>query len=388
MLPLLLSLTLGFQTAAVQPAPSTAPFIVHTVTTGIQGGYQVVAADMNRDGKIDLIGLGLSADSLFWYQNPSWTPHLIVSVPHMVNLDVTDLDGDGIPEIALGYGFSPTPAKSSGNIAILHSNGDPSNPWSLKEIDQQPGTHRLRFMDVDGNGKKVLVVAPILNPKSPGFSDPDHLPNPLLMYRPGQWRRTLITEENKGVVHGLFGFDWYGSGRQAALTAGYSGVYVHSLATDGVWKRLQISAGSPAEWPNGGAGEVAAGKISGKQFFVTIEPFHGNMVVVYTQDSQGHYQRHVIDSSLVNGHTLTLFDVDADGIPEIVAGANGSRANLFFYKATDDAGQNWQRMLMDNDMSPNSCTAADIKGNNRKNDIVCIDGRSPNAVKWYEYQGK
>jgi hypothetical protein len=388
MLHLLLFIGLGSQAAAAAPPPVTAPFTAHTVATGIQGGYQVVAADMNHDGKIDLIGLGLSADSLLWYQNPSWTPHLIVSVPHMVNLDVTDLDGDGFPEMALGYGFSAIPAKSTGNIAILHANGDPKKPWTLQEIDRQPGVHRLRFIDVDGNGKKVLVVAPILNPKSPGFPDPDHLPNPLLMFRPGAWKREVITEENKGVVHGLFGFDWYGNGRQDALTAGYSGVFVNSLGNDGKWHRLELTAGSPAEWPKGGAGEIAAGKIGGKQFFVTIEPFHGNMVVVYTQDAQRRYQRHVIDSSLVNGHTLTLVDVEGNGIPEIVAGGNGSRANLFFYQATDATGQNWQRMLMDNDMSPNSCVTADIKGNNRRNDIVCIDGKQPNSVKWYEYQGK
>ena len=29
----------------------------HLVATDIRGGYQVVAADLNKDGKIDLIGL-------------------------------------------------------------------------------------------------------------------------------------------------------------------------------------------------------------------------------------------------------------------------------------------------------------------------------------------
>ena len=348
----------------------------------------MVAADLNHDGKVDLIGLGSGADSLVWYENPSWAPHVIVPAAQMINAAAADLDNDGIPEIALAYGFSSNPAKSTGNIAILHSNGDPKAPWTLKQIDQMPAAHRVRFADIAGNGHKVLVVAPVLNAQAKGFPDPDHFPTPLLMYRPGEWKRELIPQENKGVVHGLLPFDWYGDGRQDLLTAGYSGVFVHSLGKDEKWKHLEISAGSPAEWPNGGAGEIAVGKMRGKQFFATIEPFHGNMVVVYTQDPQGHYQRNVIDNSLVNGHTLTLVDVDGDGIPEIVAAGSGTRTGLFFYRATDASGQKWQRMLMDNDMSAQSCVVTDIKGGGRNNDVVCIDTRGSNALKWYEYQGK
>jgi hypothetical protein len=165
-------------------------------------------------------------------------------------------------------------------------------------------------------------------------------------------------------------------------------VFVHSLGKDEKWKHLEIAAGNPAKWPNGGAGEIAVGKMKGKQFFVTIEPFHGNMVVVYTQDARGHYQRNVIDDSLVNGHTLTLVDVDGDGIPEIVASGSGTRTGLFFYRASDPTGQKWQRMLMDNDMSAQSCVTTDLKGDGRNNDVVCIDTRGSNSLKWYEYQAK
>jgi hypothetical protein len=374
--------------AVIPPPPITAPFTAHTIATGIQGGYQVVAVDLNHDGKVDLIGLGSGADSLLWYENPSWAPHVIVSAAHMINAAAADLDNDGIPEIALAYGFSSNPAKSTGNIAVLHSNGDPKNPWTLREIDQMPSAHRVRFADIAGNGHKVLVVAPVLNAEAKGLPDPDHLPTPLLMYRPGTWKRELIPQENRGVVHGLLPFDWYGDGRQDLLTAGQSGVFVHSLGKDANWKHLEISVGSPAEWPNGGAGEIAVGKLAGKQFFATIEPFHGNMVVVYTQDPQGRYQRNVIDNSLVNGHTLTLVDVDGDGVPEIVASGSGTRNGLFFYRATDASGQKWQRMLMDNDMSAQGCVVADIKGTGRSSDIVCIDTRGSNSLKWYEYQGR
>jgi hypothetical protein len=158
----------------------------------------------------------------------------------MINAAAADLDNDGIPEIALAYGFSSNPAESTDNIAILHSNRNPKAPWTLKEIDQMPAAHRVRFADIAGNRHKVLVVAPVLNAQAKGFPDPDHLPTPLLMYRPGEWKRELIPQENKGVVHGLLPFDWYSDARQDLLTAGYSGVFVHSLGKDSLkWYEYQ-----------------------------------------------------------------------------------------------------------------------------------------------------
>src|SRR5579862_6345278 len=44
--------------AATAPTDPPAPFYAHIVASGLRGGYQVVAIDMNKDGKIDLIGLG------------------------------------------------------------------------------------------------------------------------------------------------------------------------------------------------------------------------------------------------------------------------------------------------------------------------------------------
>lgn len=373
------------------PPPITAPFRIHVIAQNISGGYQVLATDLNHDGKTDLVALGLSADALVWYENPTWTRHVITTMaPRMVNMDAADIDGDGIPEIVLAYGFDAVPAKSVGNISIFRHQGDPRQPWVLmRNIDRVPSTHRVRFANVDGKGDATVVAAPILNEKSPGFDDPEHLPTPLYAYNEQDgWKRDLITDQNKGVVHGLLAYDWFGTGEQDILTAGYSGIAVHHLEKSRRWKRTVLAAGSPAPWPHGGAGAVDVGKLAGKQFFATIEPFHGNMVVVYTQDRRGHYRRHVIDDVLTNGHALTLVDVDGNGIPEIVAGGNRSAVNLFFYRATDKSGQHWTKMLMDNDMAASSCVAADIKGIGRKTDVVCIETRAPFALKWYEYVGK
>jgi hypothetical protein len=380
------------QPPAAPPLGPPAPFYGHVVATGLRGGYQVVATDMNKDGKIDLIGLGSQNPELIWYENPYWTPHVITrDAPRMVNVDAADLDGDGIPELALAYEFSTNP-NNMGKIAILTANNkDPRELWTLKQIDQLPMTsHRVRFATI--NGQKLLASAPIITAESAdGFTNSNRTVTPLHIYRPPAWKRETVTEESRGVVHGLVINDWTGDGRSDILTTGYMGMFVHTLDRNGTWSRTEIVKGDPAEWPRGGISDVAIGRMGGKRFFVTNEPFHGNQVVVYVQSADGAWPRNVIETTINNSHSLVLVDSDGDGTSEIVSGGTrgapgtprGSKPGVFFYKATDASGQKWDRMVLDEGIAANSCVAADFN-NDKKMDVACIDAGAPNALKWYE----
>ena len=75
----------------------------HTIATELGGGYQVVATDVNADGRIDLVALASRLSELVWFENPGWARHVIAEDRSgMINLAAHDLDGDGIPEIASG----------------------------------------------------------------------------------------------------------------------------------------------------------------------------------------------------------------------------------------------------------------------------------------------
>jgi FG-GAP-like repeat len=377
---IVLATTVGALAAPVQ-------FTEHLVATDIRGGYQVVAADLNKDGKVDLIGLGSQASELVWFENPTWERHVITnSAPHMINMDVADIDGDGIPEIGLTYDFSARPSQGQGKIVILTHNGDPRGIWTSKDIDAVPTTHRVRFADIDGNGRKVLVIQPIINSKATGFPDPDRLPTPLLIYRPGTWKRETVTEENYGVVHGLLAWDWNGDRREELFTAGRLGIHSHSLGKDGKWTRTQITKGEDKPYPDGGSSDLSPGMMNKKKFFAAIEPFHGNTVAVYQQDAKGEWQRNVIETELDHGHSIVVVDVDGDGNSEIVAGGTSGAKKLNFYKATDATGHSWQRSTLDDAMSANSCVAADINGD-KKMDVACIDNTMPFDLKWYQFSG-
>jgi hypothetical protein len=302
-----------------------------------------------------------------------------------------DLDGDGIPELALATGFSQNYENSEGRLFHLHHQGDPRQPWQVTEFDRLPTAHRLEFADIDGDGKKELVNAPLTGAKArqPLFEDLA----PLVYYRPGEWKRQVIYEKLDGVVHGIGTTRWDQTDRAALLTASFGGVWLHRAVSGSVaagnldWKHERLAAGDPAERPKSGASEIRVGRLAGSsRFLSTIEPWHGDKVVVYTRPEsqpQAQWQRHVIDGTFQDGHTVEVGDFDGDGIDEIVAGFRGEAASTYFYTAEDPQGAHWRRHDLDvGGMAAAGCDVADLNGDGRV-DIVCIGARTAN-IKWYE----
>jgi len=97
-------------------AAPPARFAEHTIATGLTGGYQVVVADLNHDGRPDLIALASGLPELVWYENPTWERHVIAgNQAGMINWRPSSApDSDGIPEIVLASGFSMQPEEECG----------------------------------------------------------------------------------------------------------------------------------------------------------------------------------------------------------------------------------------------------------------------------------
>lgn len=357
-----------------------ARFREHTIATGLKGGYQVVPADLNGDGKPDLIALASGMSELVWFENPGWQRHVIAGgFKSPINLGAWDYDGDGVPEIVMASGFSMQAKNSTGVVSVLHHEGDPRGPWKVREIDRLPTSHRLRWADFEGKGAKVLINAPLT---AADAAPPDFRGRtPLVFYRPGEWKRELIGDANEGVMHGLDIVDWDGDGRDEILTASFGGIHLFDYR-GGRWTRTEIAKGDPAPWPKCGASDVAVGEAGKARFLCTIEPWHGHEVVVYTRAGAA-WRRHVIDDSLVEAHTIVAADLNGDGADEIVAGYRGEGRSVYVYYAQDARGERWKRETLDaGGMAAAACAAVDLNGDGRP-DLACIGSATAN-LKWYE----
>jgi hypothetical protein len=323
----------------------------------------VVVADLNHDGKPDLVALASGMPDLVWYENPTWERHVIVGGQRqMINCAVVP----GTSEIVLASEFSMVPKQSAGVVSVLHPGADPRQPWTIREIDRLPTSHRLRVMRIGGDD--VVVNAPLT---AADAEPPDYRGHtPIVYYRPGEWKRRVLSEQNEGLVHGIL------IDGDRILTAGFEGIHEFRPGASGQWARTRIAAGDPAPWPKSGSSDIASGRLGRERFLAAIEPWHGNQLAVYAGPDR---QRQVIDDALVDGHTILTADLNGDGSDEIVAGFRGGShsVNIYYH----DAGK-WTRVPLDSGgMAAAACAAADLDGDGRT-DLVCIGTATAN-LKWY-----
>lgn len=360
-------------------------FRVHTISDALKSGYQVIAADLTGDGRKDLIALTEGMQELVWFEAPNWERHVMVDgVRNMSAMAAHDVDGDGVPEVVLGYEFSGRPGPRPGIVAVLRHSGNPRERWTLTEIDKVPTVHRLRWIDMDGSGRPVLLNGPMVNPfeEEVGIGNPV----PVYIYHPADnWRRETLTDVPHGYLHGLTVTDWDGKGPHNLLTASSLGIHVWRRQTNGTWSGDLLTRGNPEEWPRAGTADVVVGRTEAGRFMAAIEPYHGNIIAVYVERN-GAWQRHVIDDSIVTGHALAMADFDGNGRDDIIVGFRGKGHRLYLYTADDATAERWTRHTIDEGgMAAAACIADDINGDGRP-DIACM-GSGTSNLKVYENLG-
>src|SRR5262249_42866900 len=153
----------------------------------------------------------------------------------------------------------------------------------------------------------------------------------------GEWKRLTIDDQLNGVLHRARVVKWVEGKRDQILTAGFDGIVLHQSTGNGPgirWENKVLSKGHVEDAPRSGTRDVAVGRVGKNRIMAAVEPWHGNEVVVYTQNKSGGWQRRVIFSELTEGHEVCVGDFNGDGRDDIVAGdrAKGqiSSAHVFY----------------------------------------------------------
>ena len=108
----------------------------------------------------------------------------------------------------------------------------------------------------------------------------------LFWYSPKDWKRHLIANDIPGIIHRVRPVAWDGNKRDQLLVASFEGIALYRAAGSGDGMKFEkqlLSAGHVEKAPRLGASDVRVGKQDGKRFLASVEPWHGNEVVVYTE---------------------------------------------------------------------------------------------------------
>jgi hypothetical protein len=386
--------------AALHGARAAGPveFTAHDIDPKMPGAYAVNVADFNKDGKVDVIANSLSARELAWYENPSWTRHVIVAeASQVVNQAMADINSDGIPELVFQSGFAMVPAKSQGLNWIARYPGAPDQPWKTEKFDEFPTSHHIIFADLDGDGRKEVINAPLLGPLglAPTYEQDNA---PIFWYSQTDWKRHVMTTDVPGIIHRVRAVPWDTDKREAILVASFEGIGLYRAKGSGdslTFEKTLLSAGHAEKAPRLGASDVGVGRQGNQRFLASVEPWHGNEVVVYTGAGTT-FKRRVIFDKVASGHEVAVADLNGDGRDDVIANDNsrGPTANNpnaapggvhVFFAPDDAAAGEWTYRRIENQAGMNSCVAVDINADKRP-DLVC--GGAGGSVKWYENRGK
>ena len=389
-----------------QPAtpPAAFQFRGEQIASDFGIGYAVTTGDVNGDGRTDVVAI--NATDLVWFEAPTWQKRVILTgaTPRdNVCLALHDIDRDGRLDVALGASWQPTNTSSGGTLHWVKQ-GAPGAEWELHAIAEEPTLHRIRWADVDGDGNRELVVAPL---HGRGTKGPDWQGQGarLLVFTPpanpsrDPWP-VEVADDTLHIVHNFLPTNLDTDKADEILTASREGVNIlkrrpqnppqqaPQQVTKGeakvegasdAWSRTLIGEGAP--------GEIKLGRVAGRRMIATVEPWHGKSVVIYAEQP-GMWARTVIESELTGGHALGWADFDGDGNDELAVGWRDQKPGVAVYTVDREGALKSKLMVDEGGMATEDLVIADLNGDKRP-DIIA-SGRATRNVKiyWNETQPK
>ncbi len=369
----------AFASLLFETDQQTLPFKEQTIDSAVSIGYGIALGDVDGDRKTDI----LLADKtqIVWYRNGDWKKFIIAeNLTEFDNVCIAarDIDGDGKVEVAVGAQWNPgetSDTTKSGSVHFLVRPNDLNKKWGVITLPHEPTVHRMQWVKL--NNKFHLVVLPLHGRNNKGGEGAGvrvyayEFPKNLKV----KWKMTLLADD----MHMTHNFAVRENSSNTELyIAGKEGVRIYKPG------QKQATQGEKMPALVYGAGEIKPGKNS----IATIEPMHGNKVVVYAGNNYN--QRTVLDSTLKEGHALGVADFLGTGAEQVVAGwrnpdeQNNTGIRLYM---RDQTGTSWQWQWLDkNGIACEDIQVADLDGNG-KPDIIAA-GRATKNLKVYWNQSE
>ena len=298
-------------------------------------------ADINRDGRPDVVIVENHFGDLKWYENPGqfsddrlWKRTYITKggLLGAYDVDIADFNGDGWLDAAAS-------TWRLGNRFVWFANPGNSQParWQAREIDVLTEDTRCMAADFDGDGRPDLL----------GTSAA---------------ARIVLWYQNSGPLE--------------------SPTFVRHVVD--LPKGVQPVHGQPVDMDRDGDMDIimAVGGFGTEKAGGVLWYENGGMV-----EERIRWTNHTISQDLPRGFEAVAGDLDGDGDVDAVATGFGSGLLVWFENPGDPKG-NWTRHLLKQGwQNANQVIIVDLDKDGRK-DIAAIAERGSLELRWWRNQGR
>jgi hypothetical protein len=298
-------------------------------------------ADLYGTGRADIVGVSNSHGTVVAYINPgahglTWQRQVLTTnAPGAVNLAIADVNGDGKPDVIVAIRINAG-ATSVPGIIWLENPGTPNGTWIYHVVDTTPGNYydprTVAAADINGDGKLDIVTT-------------DAVTGTLAWYEqgatPDTWTRHVIPGVNTANAHFGHVVDMDGDGQPDILLPVTQGVaWVQNVNHGASWTVHQIATFTDPTWANI-VTEVAAGDVHHDGTLDVVFTVGQLVGGVTTPRSGGVYIAHQSPPNWVVTQVYTtqnnvvgvqLTDMDNSGYVDIVSNAEYQQNSITLWK--------------------------------------------------------
>lgn len=302
---------------------------------GYSDCFMIWTCDLNGDGWPDILEIGIPGEELWWYENPKgaegpWKKHMAFKVADNESPEFGDINGDGKPELIFNTG---------GFLGYATPDWkNPENPWTFHPIstkgEYQRFTHGIGHGDINGDGKVDFIEA------NGWWEQPASLENdPVWKFHPYKFcdggAQMLVYDVNGDGLNDVittlyphkYGLAWF----EQVRTNGEITFVKHLLMNDkpedskyGI-KFTQMHAFDQADIDGDGLKDF----VTGKRWWAHAPPTdpEGNepavlywFKLVRGPNHTADYIPYKVDDNSGVGTQVVLADVNGDNMPDILVG--------------------------------------------------------------------
>jgi hypothetical protein len=131
----------------------------HLIAAEFSGAHDAAAADIDGDGRTDVVGVAFEDDEVTWWRNEGgepivWSEHPIATdFDYACNLSLGDMDSDGDVDVVATAWYDE-------EVAWWRNDGGSPVAWTRQTIAQGfTGTHWVEIADINDDGNPDVVAA-------------------------------------------------------------------------------------------------------------------------------------------------------------------------------------------------------------------------------------